>query len=191
MNALDLAFTSASIAKAGNSDAAPLPVTVDAAAQPVTFTAPKALAPGKYRLTTDYKGIINTQANGLFALDYPDKATGDPRRGLFTQFEAPDARRFVPSFDEPSYKATFTLTATVPADQLAVSNMPVAREMPAANGLQMVHFGTSPKMSSYLLFSGVGDFERMAKKSESGAAVGIVAPPIGRASRRERASQSV
>src|SRR3546814_14083526 len=49
MNALDLAFTSASIAKAGNSDAAPLTVTVDAAAQTVTFTAPKALAPGKYR----------------------------------------------------------------------------------------------------------------------------------------------
>src|SRR3546814_13073998 len=74
MNALDLAFTSASIAKAGNSDAAPLTVTVDAAAQTVTFTAPKALAPGKYRLTTDYKGIINTQANGLFATDYPAKA---------------------------------------------------------------------------------------------------------------------
>src|SRR3546814_14552198 len=62
------------------------------------------------------------------------------------------------------------------ADQLAVSNMPIAHEMPAANGMKMVHFGTSPKMSSYLLFFGVGDFERMAKKSESGAEVGIVAP---------------
>src|SRR3546814_12217865 len=48
--------------------------------------------------------------------------------------------------------------------------------MPAANGLKMVHFGTSPKMSSYLLFFGVGDFERMAKTSESGAEVGIVSP---------------
>src|SRR3546814_12986559 len=54
--------------------------------------------------------------------------------------------------------------------------MPVEHEMPAANGMKMVHFGTSPKMSSYLLFFGVGDFERMAKKSESGAEVGIVAP---------------
>ena len=176
MNALDLTFASASLAKADGSGTVPLTATVDAAAQTVTFTAPAALAPGKYKLTTDYKGVINTQANGLFALDYPDKATGEPRRGLFTQFEAPDARRFVPSFDEPSYKATFTLTATVPADQLAVSNMPVEHEMPAANGMKMVHFGTSPKMSSYLLFFGVGDFERMAKKSESGAEVGIVSP---------------
>src|SRR3546814_8199317 len=43
------------------------------------------------------------------SLDYPDKVSGKEVRGLFTQFEAPDARRFVPSFDEPSYKATFTL----------------------------------------------------------------------------------
>src|SRR3546814_2186798 len=48
--------------------------------------------------------------------------------------------------------------------------------MPAASGLRMVHSGTSPKMSSYILFCGVGDFERMAKTSESGAEVGIVSP---------------
>src|SRR5690606_25398992 len=166
----------ASISKADGSGKVPLTATLDAAAQMVTFTAPAALVPGKYTLTADYSGVINTQANGLFALDYPDKATGEPRRGLFTQFEAPDARRFVPSFDEPSYKATFTLSATVPADQLAVSNMPVEREFAAANGLKTVRFGTSPRMSSYLLFFGVGDFERLAMKSESGAEVGIVSP---------------
>src|SRR3546814_20906160 len=104
MNALDLAFTSASIAKVGNSDAAPLTVTVDAAAQTVTFTAPKALAPGKYRLTTDYKGIINTQTTGLFASDYHDKATGEPPRGPFTQFEAPAAHTSRHTLDEPSTK---------------------------------------------------------------------------------------
>src|SRR3546814_10264323 len=88
-------------------------------------------------------GKIGTQANGLFALDYPDKVTGEERRGLFTQFEAPDARRFVPSFDEPSYKATFRLTATVPAGQLAVSNMPVEKDTATANGMKTVTFGTS------------------------------------------------
>ncbi len=176
MNALDLSFAGASLSKADGSDTVPLMATLDAADQTVTFVAPAALAPGKYRLTADYTGVINTQANGLFALDYPDKATGEPRRGLFTQFEAADARRFVPSFDEPSYKASFTLTATVPADQLAVSNMPAEREAAAANGMKTVHFGTSPRMSSYLLFFGAGDFERMAKESESGVEVGIVSP---------------
>ena len=116
LNALDLSFASASLTGA-DGDATPLTATTDAATQTVTFTASAPLAPGKYRLRTSYTGTINTQANGLFALDYPDKVSGKEVRGLFTQFEAPDARRFVPSFDEPSYKATFTLAATDPAAQ--------------------------------------------------------------------------
>lgn len=175
LNALDLSFASASLTGA-DGKAIPLTVAVDAAAQTASFTAPAPLAPGKYRLTTRYTGVINTQANGFFALDYPDKVSGSDVRGLFTQFEAPDARRFVPSFDEPSYKATFTLSATVPAGDLAVSNMPVASEAPVAGGKKKVTFHVSPKMSSYLLFFATGNFERLAAKSESGAEVGIVSP---------------
>ena len=175
LNALELDFTSASLTGA-DGKTLPLTVAIDADAQTATFTAPAELAPGKYRLTTAYTGVINTQANGLFALDYPDKVTGKEVRGLFTQFEAPDARRFVPSFDEPSYKATFSLSATVPAGDLALSNMPVASETPAADGKKTVVFQTSPKMSSYLLFFATGNFERLAAKSESGVEVGIVSP---------------
>jgi len=175
LNALDLSFASASLTGA-DGKTIPLTVAIDAAAQTASFTAAAPLAPGKYRLNTSYTGTINTQANGLFALDYPDKISGGETRGLFTQFEAPDARRFVPSFDEPSYKATFTLSATVPAGDLAVSNMPVTSETPVAGGKKKVTFQISPKMSSYLLFFATGDFERLAAKSESGAEVGIVSP---------------
>jgi aminopeptidase N len=175
LNALDLSFADATLT-GPDGKAIPLTVTTDADAQTATFAAPAELTPGTYRLATRYTGVIGTQANGLFALDYPDKATGADTRGLFTQFEAPDARRFVPSFDEPSYKATFTLSAIVPASDLAVSNMPAASETPLANGLKRVTFQISPKMSSYLLFFATGDFERLAKKSESGAEVGIVSP---------------
>lgn len=175
LNALDLSFASASLTGA-DGKTIPLTVAIDAAAQTASFTAAAPLAPGKYRLNTSYTGTINTQANGLFALDYPDKISGGETRGLFTQFEAPDARRFVPSFDEPSYKATFTLSATVPAGDLAVSNMPVTSETPVAGGKKKVTFQISPKMSSYLLFFATGNFERLAAKSESGAEVGIVSP---------------
>ena len=175
MNALDLDFADATLT-GPDSKPIPLTATTDATAQTVTFTAPAPVAPGTYRLATHYSGVINTQANGLFALDYPDKASGAETRGLFTQFEAPDARRFVPSFDEPSYKATFSLSAIVPADDLAVSNMPAASETPIEGGKKKVTFRISPKMSSYLLFFATGPFERLAKKSESGAEVGIVSP---------------
>lgn len=175
LNALDLAFSNATLTPLAGGTAAPATITLDEAAQTATFKTAAPVTPGRYRLSTTYTGIINTQANGLFALDYkaPD---GSDKRGLFTQFEAPDARRFVPSFDEPSYKATFALTATVPGDQMAVSNMPVKTETMLADGRKTVAFDTSVKMSSYLLFFSMGDFERLSKKSPDGIDVGIVAP---------------
>src|SRR3546814_13045282 len=112
LNALDLSFASASLTGA-DGNAIPLTATTDAAAQTVTFTAPAPLAPGKYRLATRYTGTINTQANGLFALDYPAKVSGQGVPGLCTQFEDPDARRFEPSFDAPAKKPTCTLHATL------------------------------------------------------------------------------
>src|SRR3546814_19936549 len=97
--------------------------SVNADAQTVTFTFPKHLPAGNYRLDIDYSGKIYTQAAGLFALDY--EAEGKKKRALFTQFEAADARHVIPRWDEPIYKATFDLTAVLPAAQLAISNMPV------------------------------------------------------------------
>jgi aminopeptidase N len=177
LHAHELAITSARISPAGGSgEAIALTPSLDEDSQTVRLRADRPLAPGAYRLELAYTGKINTQANGLFALDYPDKRTGEEVRGLFTQFEAPDGRRFAPMFDEPSYKATFDLTATVPSTQMAVSNMPVASEQDLGNGTKRVTFATSPRMSSYLLFFALGDFERLSKQAADGVEVGIVAP---------------
>jgi aminopeptidase N len=172
LNAADLSFASATLTPARGG--APLTgrVTVDDAAQTATIAFPATLAPASYRLRLVYSGKINTQANGLFALDYKTKA-GAEARSLFTQFEAADARRFVPSWDEPDYKASWDLTARVPANQMAVSNLPAASSRPLAGGLKEVRFQTSPTMSSYLLFFASGDFERVAKPA-AGREVGIV-----------------
>ncbi len=147
---------------------------VDADAQTVSLDFGKPIAPGNYKVDIVYAGIINQQANGLFALDYTDNA-GAAKRALFTQFEAPDARRFVPSWDEPSYKATFDLSAVIPTGQLAVGNMPVKATKDMGGGKSLVTFGTSPKMSSYLLFFGLGELDRatkMAGNTEVGVIVG-------------------
>lgn len=172
MNQADLTVASATVTGAGGQQSAT--IATDSDAQTLTLTVAKPLKPGRYRLDITYAGIINDQANGLFALDYKDP-TGAQKRALFTQFEAPDARRFVPSWDEPYYKATFDLTATVPTDQMAVSNMPVANRRDLGNGSAEVRFATTPKMSSYLLFFGLGELERISKmagKTEVGVVVG-------------------
>ena len=171
LNALNLEFAKAALRKEEGAAPAVPEISVDARAQTATFAFDAPIAPGRYALEIEYTGRINTQANGLFAIDYENQA--GKQRALYTQFEAPDARRFIPSWDEPSYKATFDLTATVPATQMAVSNMPVAESKDLGNGLARVRFATTPKMSTYLLFFGVGDFERAAKMSGD-TEVGVV-----------------
>jgi aminopeptidase N len=168
LNALDMSFSEVTLAPASGK-AMPAKVSVDHDEQTATFSFDKPLAKGSYTLSMTYTGKIGTQANGLFAIDYDTKA--GKKRALYTQFENSDARRFIPSWDEPNYKATFNLTATVPASEMAVSNMPVAKKSDAGNGLVKVEFQPSPKMSTYLLFFGLGDFERataMAGKTEVG-----------------------
>ena len=158
LNALDLAFSSVTLSEANGITLQAPQVSVDAGRQTATFTFPEPVAPGAYRLAISYAGRISTQAAGLFAIDYPT-ASGT-KRALFTQFEDADARRFMPCWDEPAYKAVFRLTATVPSSAMAVSGMPVADSEVAGEGLTRVTFRPSPRMSSYLLFLAVGDFER-------------------------------
>lgn len=174
LNAADLSFTSATLTAAGKKKGVSGTVSLDAAAQTATISFAQPIAPGNYSLGIAYAGVINTQANGLFALDYQD-GTGAQKRALFTQFEAPDARRFVPSWDEPSYKATFDLSIVVPKGQMAVSNMPVLSTKAGRKGASIVTFGTTPKMSSYLLFFGLGELDRattMAGATEVGVVTG-------------------
>src|SRR5213082_516709 len=68
---------------------------------------------------------------------------------LGTQFEATDARRLFPCWDEPVFRARFQLAAVVPENWMAVSNMPVASEKKVAGGRE-VEFQPTPLMSSYL-----------------------------------------
>ncbi len=172
LQAVNMRFAHATLAPAKGKPLAAT-VSVDADSQTATFAFAKPLAPGKYVLSTEYAGKINTQANGLFALDY---ATPDgQKRALYTQFENSDARRFIPSWDEPDYKATFDLTVVAPATQMAVSNMPVARSEDIGSGLKRVTFGTTPKMSTYLLFFGLGDFDRATLAGPGGTEIGVIA----------------
>jgi aminopeptidase N len=172
LNAAQMTLSSATLKPAGGGAATPATVSLDAEAQTATLTFPDTIAPGSYRLDIAYSGTINTQANGLFALDYKNPA-GAAKRAIFTQFEPADARRFVPSWDEPDYKATWQVTAIVPAAEMAVSNMPAATEKLLAGGLKRVTFAPTPQMSSYLLFFGSGDFGRI-KKMAGNTEVGIV-----------------
>lgn len=150
-------------------------VALDAAKQTVTVTLPAEASRGRHKLGFSWSGKINTTASGLFATDYPD-GKGGTARLLVTQFEAPDARRFAPMWDEPAHKARFKLTAIAPAGQTAFSNMPAEQVTKAADGSSRYSFGVTPVMSSYLLFLGMGEVERKAKRFGN-TEVGIITRP--------------
>ncbi len=140
-------------------------IALGAKLQRATLTFAHAVVTGRHTLAIDYHGKIGLSTLGFFAMDY-DSASGK-RRTIATNFEPASERRFMPSWDEPAFKATFSISTDVPAGLMAVSNMPIASTESLANGVSRVHFATTPKMSTYLLFLAIGDFERIATKVDS------------------------
>jgi len=177
LNATDLVFGKVGLSGGPGQATFQLTTTqLNAANQTVTFSFDKTIVPGQYRLSIDYSGKIGTQTAGLFALDY-DTSDGK-KRALYTQFETAYARRVIPSWDEPAYKATFKLEATVPNGELAVSNMPVEEKRDLGDNRSRVRFLTSPKMSTYLLFFGLGEFDRATAKTGD-TEIGVIAKKGG------------
>jgi aminopeptidase N len=175
LNAADLEFTRVSLGSLGGGQALalnPRTTRMNEEQQTATMLFARPIGPGLYRLTIDYTGKINRQANGLFALDYPG-TNGGQQRALFTQFEAPDARRMFPSWDEPQFRTPYDLSVVVPRGQTGISNMPAASTTPRPDGSSLVTFRTTPAMSSYLLFLGVGEFDRITQRAGN-TEIGVV-----------------
>lgn len=129
------------------------------------------IQPGIYDLAINYVGKINESAEGLFATNY-DTPAGS-RSILLTQFEAVAARRFMPCWDEPVHKATFSLSVATTSGETAVSNMPVERVELSTSGLSFVRFQRSPVMSCYLVFLCVGELDRL-ETNAGGVAVSVL-----------------
>ena len=159
LNAADLTLGKSSLS---GQSAAPR-IVRDDKQETTAFVFARPLAPGRYTLSIDYAGKIYQQASGLFALDY-EGSDGARKRALFTQFQNSDGRRFAPMWDEPGIKSVFALSVVTPEGQMPVSNMPIASDVAGSPGTRAIQFQDSPKMSSYLLFFALGEFERIHQK---------------------------
>ena len=131
----------------------------------VELSFPRELPSGRVTLVLRYHGELGEQLRGFY------KASADGRRYAFTQFEAADARRMLPCFDEPCFKARFRIAVTAPQDLAVISNSPVEREEAAGGGRRTVHFELTPPLSTYLLALAVGPLE--ASRVESCGATPI------------------
>ncbi|WP_091651633.1 aminopeptidase N [Micromonospora pallida] len=101
--------------------------------------------------------------------------TVDPVDGetyLYSQFETADAQRVFACFDQPDLKSVYTWHATVPEHWRVVSNMPVEREEPAADGCKTVHFAESARMSTYITALCAGPYHEV-RESHDGIDLGL------------------
>jgi len=141
----------------------PAKVTLDVPSEMATLTVDKPIPAGEATLELTWSARLNDKLRGLYA------AESEGRRYAFTQFEATDARRAFPCFDEPAMKARFSITAVVDAQHRAVSNGAILDEkLDAKRGKKTVRFATTPRMSSYLVALAVGPLVEVKGTSKAG-----------------------
>ncbi len=160
LNALELQITTASMDEKSLDQSA---IKLDPKEETLKIILPETLPTGPHTLTLTFTGKINQQGQGLFYARYREEGSGAQKIMLGTQFEATDARRLFPCWDEPSFRARFQLTAVVPENFMAVSNMPIESENKISGGKE-VQFGMTPSMSSYLNVFVAGELDFVETK---------------------------
>ncbi len=146
LHAVGLDVTSAT-AELGDGRRLPAGATADGISETVTLTFGGLLPAGAAKLTLAYAGAFSPGLRGLY------------RAGplAVTQFEAADARRVFPCFDEPAFKAIWRVSVSgVPTDAVALSNGVALRDESDGRGGRRVTFAPTPPLSSYLIALIVG-----------------------------------
>ena len=155
LNALELDIRSCAVLHGESRTPCTFVVNEDQEEVVVTLPGPES---GRFVLMIDYQGKIQEGMTGFYRSRYEDGERG-PASLLVTQFQESDARRAFPCFDHPAMKARFQVELTVDESLVALSNGPVIEEQALGDGRKRVLFQETPKMSTYLLFFGVGAFE--------------------------------
>lgn len=150
-------------------------IFVDSSAERLRLKLPQGTAlKKKVAILVEFTGTLNDRLLGFYRSRY--KNNGKDQYLATTQFEAADARRAFPCHDRPDAKASFDVSITVRERRhTAISNMPVTNVIHGKNHSKTFQFATTPKMSTYLLYMGVGEFASSdtTYKSVSGDVVQI------------------
>ena len=109
-----------------------------------------------------FTGELNDRLLGFYRSQY--KQNGKTKYLATSQFEAADARRTFPCWDEPEAKATFDISIIAENKFTAISNMPVISKKKMKTRT-LYKFAKTPIMSTYLLYLAVGEFEYLTGKA--------------------------
>lgn len=132
-------------------------ISYDKKAETVVLEFKNKITPSNAKLTLVFTGVISENLRGFYKSKY--EIDGVTKNIATTQFEATDARRAFPCFDEPAQKAVFDVHFIIPGTHTAISNTLPKTVKEHEAGYKIVSFESTPKMSTYLLAFIIGEFE--------------------------------
>jgi len=154
LNAVELEITSATIEN-GKGRSRRAAIGLDEPAERCRLTFPSAISTGTWTLSLSFQGRLNDKLRGFYRSTYKD-ASGATQVVAATQFEATDARRAFPCWDEPDCKAVFATTLVIDPALTAVSNTRIVSERREA-GKKVLQFADTMTMSTYLVAFIIGE----------------------------------
>ncbi|KAI8544643.1 hypothetical protein RHMOL_Rhmol08G0312400 [Rhododendron molle] len=173
LNALELVVNQVSFTNSHNQKLVPSDVVLEGEDEMLILVFDEALRVEDGVLWISFSGVLNEHMRGFYKGTYMDG--GVKKNMAVTQFEAVDARRCFPCWDEPALKATFKITMEVPSELTALSNMPVIHE--ELNGqIKTVSFEESPIMSTYVVAVVIGSFDYIEDSTADGIKVRAYCP---------------
>ena len=153
-------------------------VGLDVDAERVAFTLDRPIGRGSATVRIGFAGALDERLRGFYRSTFIDR-DGVERSLATTQFEATDARRAFPCWDEPALKATFAVSLVVDADHLAVSNAAETSRTPVDGRphKHLVRFAETMPMSTYLVAFVVGPLEATPAIDVDGVGIRVVHTP--------------
>uniref|UniRef100_A0A1A7WRZ8 Aminopeptidase n=1 Tax=Iconisemion striatum TaxID=60296 RepID=A0A1A7WRZ8_9TELE len=130
----------------------------------------------KYEVQLEFAANLSDSFHGFYKSSYRT-SSGEVRALASTQFEATFARGAFPCFDEPAFKANFTIRIIREPRHIAISNMPKVKTVEMPGDLLEDHFDTTVKMSTYLVAYIVSDFLSVSRTTQHGVEISIYAVP--------------
>ncbi len=155
LNSVDLEIGESSLEAADGRRIEISKVRVDADTERAHLELDATADPGGWTLNLAFNGVLNDKLVGFYRSTYEGPA-GEAEVIATSHFEATDARRAFPCWDEPDMKAVFGVTLIVQPDLTALSNAPEIEREPLEDGRVRVRFADTMRMSTYLVAFVVG-----------------------------------
>ncbi|KAL6743482.1 hypothetical protein Aduo_016515 [Ancylostoma duodenale] len=134
-------------------------------------------------LKVTYAGKIDDKLDGLYQTTYND-SQGKLKIAAVSKCEPISARKIVPCFDEPEYKAVWNVTIVHPIGTRAIANALELKETTEADGLWKVsRFHPTPILASYLLALFVSEFDYEESYTKRGVRFRVWSAPNTREKR--------